>query len=819
MLQGMRTDVRYGLRQIARSPWIAVLIVATLGIGIGANTALFTFANAVLTRPMPGVRNSDRLVWIAPTDARAGWPTSMAYPDFQDYRAQRSVFRDAMAFATLRMGVRVDGSDPEQVRGQVVTASFFAVLGARMALGRPFLPNEDSIPGANPVTILSHRFWQDRFAGDSGVVGRSVTINGAAFTVVGVAEEHFNGPTHSDPIAFWVPMSMVARAWPLQHEALTSRAVWWLSSIALLQPGIPAEAASSAVATVAARIARADSAAHGGITAHTERMRSGVRPGDMNDIVPVATLASLVTVLVLLIACANVTNVLLSRALRRRQEIAVRVSIGASRARVVRQLLTESVILALCASVAGTLLAVWGTDLVASQIPAPIGIAVDARVLLFATFGAMVTTCLFGLVPALYATRDDPQQSLRLVAVGSDARRSRLQSGFVVAQVALSLVLLSTAGVFLNGLRHATRTAVGFDASRRVLAMTFDLGMQGYSPDAAGRFVQEISSRASAVPGVEHVALTTSVPLGERNAILTPWLEQPRPQGGTRVVERHDIETYYYAVTPAYFAVLDLPLARGRSFTAADGAGAPRVCIVSEGFARQAWGDRDAIGQRVATSDTGSAMTVVGIARDAMLTSPAARPHPSLYVPQAQHAEVREMTLMARSRGDAATLAAPLRAEFRALEASLPITGIQTLAQYKWDRLSESRLGSWILAVFGSIALLLAIIGVYAVIAFSVSQRTREIGVRVALGAAHRQVVGMFVSHGMRLTAYGVGVGLALAAAVGRVLSSAFFGVSAWDVTALGGVAGLLTAIALLACWLPARRAARVDPVRALRYE
>jgi len=818
-METLLKDLRYAARQIARSPAIAALVVGTLAIGVGANTALFTMANAIFTRPMPGVRQGERLVWITPVSARGGQPRSLAYPDYQDYRALKTAFDDVAAFSRLRLAVRARG-EPEQVLGQIVSANFFTVLRTRMALGRGFLPREDSTPDTHPVVVLAHRFWQDRLGGDSAILGRQIVVNGTAFTVVGVAEEHFNGPAHSEPYAIWVPMSMVNRAWPLNTGALTSRGTWWLESIGRLREGASLAEANAGVATVAARIARSDTATHAGITARVREMRSGLRPNDMNDVYPVAALATIVTVLVLLIACANVSSILLSRAVGRRREIAVRLSIGASRRRIVRQLLTESAMLALLATGLGALLAAWATELVSAQIPISLSTSIDQRVLLFMLVAAAVTAVLFGLVPALHATRGDVAQALKTVGVGRDARRSRLQSGFVIAQVALSLVLLCTAGLFLSSLREATHVNVGFDASRRVLAMSFDLGMQGYAPGRSAAFVRELEARAQSLPGVERVAFTDVVPMGERNILTLPWLERRRGDGGARFEERRDIETYLHTVTPAYFATLELPLVRGRDFGAQDVASSPRVAIVSDQFARSAWGQANPIGQRVALGgEDGQVVTVVGVARDAMLAGTGERARSTLYLAQLQNSGTIDLTLLVRARGDAAPLAAPLREIFKTMDASMPITGVQTLAQYRWDRLSEDRLGSGMLSIFGAIALLLASVGVYAVIAFSVAQRTREIGVRIALGAIQRQVVGLFVREGMRLTAYGLVIGMSLAVALAKLLSAIFMGVSPTDVAALGAVSGLLLSVSLLACWLPARRAARVDPMQALRSE
>ncbi len=810
-------DLRYAVRQLARAPGFTAVAALTLAIGIGANTALFSLANAIFARPLPEVGRPSGIVWLTPVDVRDGRARVMSYPDFRDYRDSTGVFASAAAMGNAEFAISSNG-EPTRVHGVLVTADYFRTLEVRMALGRGFVAEDDRV-GSRPVAVISHRLWQERFSGAIDVVGKRIVIDGRSFTIVGVTPQRFNGPSHSEARDVWVPLALAGTALPGFDGLLTSRTSWWLEAVARVAPGVSVARANAAVATVAARIARADSVGHAGVTARVSPMTGGLGPNDGNDIYPVAILAGTVTLLVLLIACANVSNLLLGRAVARRRELAIRLSIGAARSRIVRQLLTESVLLAALGTAIGVLMATWATDVLASIIPAPIDVSADTRVLWFTIAIAALTGVGFGVVPAVSATRADVTLALKDATVGVDRSRARLQRGFVVAQVSLSLVLLVTAGMFLGALYKQTRVDVHFDANDRVLAAAFDLGLQGYSPERADAFIDQLRERAMALPSVEAVSFTNQVPMGERHIGTDITLAGDRLAGG-RFGERHAVEVYESTIRPDYFRAIGIPLSRGRDFTRNDRVGSEPVAIVSEDFARIAWPDEGAIGKRLSTNGAnGPYMTVVGVAREALTMGVTERLRPIVYIAQAQQPRVLDLTVLVRRNGNAAELAPAVRKIMRELDRDLPISGVQTLGQYRHDRGSESRLGSTLLAIFGTLALLLATIGVYAVMAFSVGQRTREIGVRVALGAARANIALMFVGEGLRLAATGLAVGLLLSLAVAKVLSSLFLGLTVSDAITFAAGAGVLTLAAVSASWIPARRAARVDPMVALRNE
>lgn len=812
-------DLRYAVRQLARSPGFTTVAALTLAVGIGANAALFSFADAVFTRPLPGIGHPQGLVWFAPSELRGGPRALMlSYPDFLDYRDSTGVFSIASAIGHAEFSISSNG-EPARVQGALVNGDYFNLLEVRFPLGRGFTADDDRADVTQPVAVISHRLWQERFNGAADVIGSRMVVDGKAFTIVGVTPQQFNGESHAERQDLWVPISYAGAILPGFENYLKQRGTWWLSGLGRLAPGVSIDRASVAMATVAARLAREDSADHQGITARVLPATGGLGPNDGNDVVPVAALAMTVTLLVLLIACANVSNLLLGRAVARRREIAVRLSLGAARSRIVRQLLTESLLLALGASGLGLLMASWGNSVLVAMIPAPIDVSPNARVLWFTVAIAAVTGVAFGLVPALNATRADVTAALKDAGAGGDRSRARLQRAFVVAQISLSLVLLVTAGLFLGGLYKASRVDMHFDATDNVLAASFDVGLQGYSPERASAFVDALRDRTRALPGVEAVSFTNQVPLGERHIGAEITIQGDR-DATSRFGEGRGLEVYASTIRPDFFKTIGIPMARGRDVTREDRTGSEPVAIVSEDFARNAWPSGDAIGKRISTNgEKGPYMTIVGVAREALTMGLSERLRPVVYVPQSQHPTTTDLTMLVRRTSPAAELAPAVRAIVRELDPDLPLYDVQSLAQYRYDRGAESRMGSTLLAIFGSLALLLATIGVYAVMAFAVNQRTREIGVRVALGAARAQIVGLFIGEGVRLASIGLGVGLLLSALAAKVLASVFLGLSLRDAFAFMAGAVVLAMAAICATWIPARRAARVDPVVALRAE
>ncbi len=811
-------DLRYAVRQLGRSPGFTLIASLTLAIGIGANTALFTLADAILVRPLPEIGRPEGLVWLTPYSIRGGRALSMSYPDYLDFRDSSRAFASAAAIGDADFSLS-SGGEPTRVRGALVGADFFKTLEVRMALGRGFVAEDDTPATARPVAVISHRLWQERFGGDRNVLGRRLVLDGQSFTIAGVTPERFNGPSHAERRDVWVPISLAGTTLPGFTNLLNSRSSWWLQGIARLAPNVTIDRANAALATVAARIAHADSTYHGDVTARAIPVSGGIEPNGGNDIYPIAGLAAAVTLLVLLIACANVSNLLLGRAVARRREIAVRLSIGASRERVVRQLLTESVLLAVIATGLGFLMATWATDIMASIIPAPIEVTPDVRVLWFTIAIAVATGVGFGVAPAMNATRADVTAALKDATIGPDKSRARMQRGFVVAQISLSLVLLVTAGMFLGAMYKATKLDVHFDSSDHVLAASFDLELNGYTPERGAAFLDELHSRASTLPGVDAITFTNQVPMGERH-IGTDVTVQGDADATGRFAEAARAEVYESTIRPDYFKTLSIPLVRGRDFTSSDRVGSDPVVIVSEDFARRTWPEGDAIGKRISTrGKDGPYMTIVGVAQTALTFGLTERNRPIVYLPQLQQPNVLRLTMLVRRRTTATPLAPSIRRIIRDMDRNLPVYDVQSLAQNRYDRGSESRLGSTLLAIFGALALLLATIGVYAVMAFSVGQRTREIGVRVALGAARGEIVKLFIREGSRLAVVGIAIGLLLSVGVAKLLSSMFLGLRISDATTFAAGSALLGGAALAASWIPARRAAWVDPMVALRNE
>jgi len=685
------------------------------------------------------------------------------------------------------------------------------VLRVRPVLGRAFRPEEEA--QATPVAVISHPLWQRTFAGDPGVVGRHVMLNGHDVTIVGVAPPQFGGMMVGLRFDIWLPVTLLEILTP-ERGTLASRDERPLSGIARLRPGATIEQARQEVNALHRRLAQLYPE-NRNTTVLVRRYRD---TGATGLLAPVFGALLGVTVLVLLVSCANLANLLLGRAVARQREIGIRLAVGAGRARLVRQLVTESLVLALGGGAMGVLIALWGRDGVRAFIPtAPLPIVfdlpLDTRVLAFAIVTTLFTGIVFGLIPAIQTSRLDLVPALRDCAATGPALRSRLQAGLVVSQVALSLVCLACAGLFVRGVQRAQSVDIGLGDPGGVLLVGTNLHLAGFSSDSTGLpALERLLAEVRALPGVRSAGVATLVPLGivgrrPRDVEIEGY--QPRPD--------EKPTTSANSVSPGYFETVHAAVLRGRGFTAEDRPASQPVAVVNETFARRYWPGRDALGMRLRLSD-GAWHSVVGIARDGKYRSLDEPAQPLAYFPiQQRYSE--SFTLHVRTDGDPRRLQQALRRAFQRVSPDLPVADVTTLAEHVQEATFVQRLGAWSLTAFGALALLLSAVGLYGVLAFSVARRTREMGVRIALGASRRDVLTLVVGKAMRLTAVGLGVGVVLAAGAGQLLRSQIFGVSPLDPVTFGGVLGLLAAVALLAAWLPARRAAKVDPIVALQAE
>jgi predicted permease len=812
-------DVRYGFRMLARSPGFTAVAVVSLALGIGVNTAIFSLFNAVLLRPVPVVVAQDRLVWL-----RA--PSS--YPDYEDYREQARSFDGMAAVSGTRDFSLTRDGEPQLLKGEFVTANYFDVLGVGARLGRTFSAEEGR--GAVPVVILSQDLWRTRFDSDPAVVGRQVTLNGLGFNVIGIAPEHFSGTEVGLKRELWVPLTMEpllnSPASGREEESdaqdiLHRRESHWLAVVARLKEGVTREQAGAELSAIARRVAEAN---EGHASAEVLRrvqllaMNGGMDPSDREQALPIAGIVMGVVGLVLLIACANIAGLLLARAAVRRRETAIRQALGAGRVRLIRQWLTESVLLGVIGGAFGLLLALWANDLMISYAGgtplATLDMRLDYRVLVFTLCVSVGAGLVFGLAPALQASRLDIVTALKtedaLARTGS--RRSRLRAAFVTAQVTLSVVLLVCAGLFIRSLQSAHSINPGFRVER-ALVVPVDLGLLRYKSEEGRAFYRELLARVEAQPGVESASLVRFAQLG-----FSFGQSQVVAEGRAREGDE-GVTTGFNTSGPRYFETMGTPLVRGRDFSDADREGTPGVVVINETLAAMLWPGEDPLGKRLSFEGAqGPFLEVVGVARDGKYRSLGDRARPYVYRPLMQSYEPK-MTLVVRTTGEPLALAGAVRAQLRALDANLPIADVRTLEDQFDLSLLPSRIAAWTLGGFGLLALVLAGIGVYGVVSYSVAQRTREIGVRMALGAERHDVLRLVLGEGFKVVGAGLALGLLLAFAATRIVAGFLYGVGATDPLTFAGVPLLLAAVALVSCLVPARRATRVDPMVALRYE
>ncbi|HEX5439109.1 MAG TPA: ABC transporter permease [Gemmatimonadaceae bacterium] len=807
-------DLRYAARKLLHTPGFTLVAVTMLALAIGATTAIFSIVYGVLLKPLP-FKDPGQLVAIA-SENPPGKPTSMSALDFIDYRDGSTSFVGMAAMDHSNVNLTGTGVEPLRLSEEAVGARFFALLGVQPQLGRTFASNEDA-PNAPKVVVLSDALWHGRFGGDPRVVGQTISLDGAPYTVIGVAPSGFTYPEKPD---IWVPL-----VWPSWALLPSNRGAHFLSAIGRVKAGVPIEHAREEIAAIAKQLEEQypESNTHYGGTVQPlqQQIVGDVRP---------ALYAMLGAVgFVLLIACANVANLLLVRAAAREPEIAVRTALGAGRRRIVRQLVTESILLALAGALLGALLATWAVQAVVAFGPAGLPrldeVAVDGRVLLFTVALALATGVLFGLAPAVHASRADVSRMLREGVRGSSrggARRTR--GALVMIEMALAVVLLVGAGLLLRSFVRLTHVDPGFRTDH-VISFNVAISDAKYPYDRNKNiFVAQLSEQLTRLPGTEAAAVALEQPLGDSHMrTIMEIAGRPKPTPG------NEPDTDIDPASPDYFRALGIPVIRGRLYTAPeDRSSAPQVVVVNQEFVRRYFPNENPIGRRITlgvthdTAQTGTPVTsggeIIGVVGDVKQFGLGGKDYPMTYVPFGTFPQ-NDISVAVRSSADPKLIEGAIRAAVHQVDADLPIFGLATMDQVVHDSVAQPRFYLLLLSAFAGIALLLAALGIYGVISYTVSQRTRELGIRLALGASHERVVRMVLGQGLWLTLGGILLGLAAAFGLTRLITSLLFGVGAIDPLTFAGVAVILAAVAVLASWLPARRAARVDPVIAMRAE
>jgi macrolide transport system ATP-binding/permease protein len=813
MLGDIWQDIRYAVRTLGKNPGFAVIAVLTLGLGLGANTAIFSLVNTALLRPLP-VERPDRLVTLTDAAERRMFP-AFSYPNYKDFRDRNDVFSGLIGYRFAQLSLSHDGVN-ERLWGFLVTGNYFETLGVKSALGRVISADDDRSPGAHPVAVVSYKCWRQRFGGDPGVIGKNVIVNGRGYTIIGVAQPGFSGTEVIVTPEMWFPMAMQAQI-EVGSQWLDDREWRTVSMMGRLKPGVGVRQAETALNSIAAQLESEFPNINEGmrVTLFSPGLTGNAMRG---AILGFAGLLMVVVGMALLLACANLANLLLARATERRREIAVRLALGANRFRVMRQLLTESLLLAAAGGVLGFLLAVWLAKLTAViklpiDVPLATELHVDIRVFAYACLISLGAGLLFGLLPAWQATKADLASALKNDASFGSPHRSRLKSGLIVLQVALSLALLVGGGLMARALQQAQTVNLGFEPQRAV-EMSFDLRLQGYDSAQGREFQKRLLERVRALPGVESAAIANIIPVDLHISSSPISIEGQEP---SRLTNAPRALTSY--ITPGYFNAMNTRLLRGRDFTEYDDDKAARVAIINETFARRFWPGEDPLGKQFKLGgDESPKMQVIGVAQDGKYAGLNEGQWPFVYRPQWQY-RVGAATMVVRAGADPQRVISLARRELQQLDPNLPIASARTLVERLSLALLPARIVASVLGGFGLVALLLAAIGIYGVMSYAVSKRTQEIGVRMALGAQRRDVLKLVMGQGMALTLIGVAIGLLAALGLTRLMKSVLFGVSATDPLTYVGVAALLTFVALLACYVPARRATKVDPMVALRCD
>jgi putative ABC transport system permease protein len=824
-METLGQDIRYALRMILKNPAFSAIAMLSLALGIGANTTIFTVVNAVLLNPLP-VRDISRLVQMDTVDTKTmvtqanATKLGMSYPNFQDYEKENQVFTGLTCISGGPLTLS-GGAEPKQIQGQLVSANYFDVLGVQPSVGRFFLPDEDKKPGGNNVVVLSYGLWSNKFGSDESLVGKTIILNATPYTVIGVAPRGFKGTfTFSSAELVWTPVSMYTQALSgFLKDNFNDRRFLGTLIFGRLRSGVSLSQAEASLKAIALHLESAYPKDNGGRSiALTPQADAAVDANNFGQINLAGGLMMGIVGLVLLIACVNLANLLLAQAARREKEIGMRAALGASRSRLLRQMLTESVVLSLLAGVVGLGIAYGGRTVLWSFRPPfiqknDIDLSLDSHVLLFTLSISLFTALLIGLAPAIKAAKPNLSEILKAGGRGGTVswRHNPLRSMLVVSEIALALVALIGAGLFIRSMQNAQRLDPGFE-SEKLFMMAFDLGALHYEEGRAQEFFRAAVERAKASPGVESAAVASDFPLGgglERTVF---------PEGQDEASGYRGTLTQMDDITPGFFEALRIPLIRGRIFNDADRQNTVQVAVINEAMVKQFWPNQEALGKRFHFFGEPALREVVGVVKNTVVNQIGEAPQPVVYLPITQDF-APAVTLQVRTAGRPETVIGTVRSQLQSLDTNVAITNVQTIQEIMRQGLWAPRMGAGLLTVFGGLALILAAVGVYGVLSYSVSQQTREIGIRMSLGAQQGQVLRLVIGQGIKLAVAGLALGIVAALGLTRILSSLLFGVSAHDPVTFGGVSLVLVTAAILACYIPARRATKVDPIIALRYE
>lgn len=814
-------DIRYAVRTIRKNPIFALFVMVTLGLGIGANTTVFTLVNTLLLNPLP-VKNSSQLAAVAgaqtKTISKSKALLPLSYLDLKDYQRENRVFSSLAGYTSPRVVTLHSGNTSERMFSELVTAGYFSTLGLTPAIGRFFDPADDDDPGSHPVAVMNYQTWQGRFGGAADLIGRTLRVNNIELTVIGVAPPHFIGINAVFGPDLWIPCSMAEQLSPTEmHQALTDRAKAEFFGVGRLQPGISRVRAQANMQTIGDALAHSYPDSDAGRSATVKPIVDVLFNSASSGTSPVflgSAVLLMVVGIVLLIACSNVANLMLARAAARRHEIGVRLAIGANRPRLVRQLLTESIFLALLSGAAGFFIGSTGIRVVWSSLPSAANFntpRVDWSVLAFTFVVSLATGLAFGLVPALEGSKVELTETLKQESRTSGRSRSRISmaNALLVAQVAFSFLLLVTAGLFVRSIQRAYEMNPGFQTEHLAVLLT-NPGQAGYDQAKTKAFYRDVREQVAGLPGIASVGWASNLPLWGR-IVSGVQIEGRQQRSRTDTVT-----SILNTVDAGYFETAGVALEKGRGFTDADRDDSKPVAVVNEKLARDYWPGQDALGRRLQLPGEAGPREVIGVARTANYSTLGEPPQPCVYIPLNQNYR-DAMNLYVRSKGDPRPLLVPIQREVNRLGPGIMANDIRTGRTFIDNGLFQAKLGVSLLSVFGALALALASVGLYGLMAYSVHQRVREIGVRMALGAPRQSVVRLIVKEGMMLVLAGILVGFLGTLAVARLLSRMLYGVGASDPASLAVSTIILVGVALLACYLPARWASRVDPLVALR--